>query len=368
MIKFKASLLLALVVLLALSCQKEIKTGSQQGLTVQSNSEVCGTPMVKTLMDAGGVLSMGIVTISNDGSNIFIKIDADAGQVITRIGYVAGSKDHVTDGIMLPSIFYTACEGPGTPDDVHTFTIASATTSHTITLPASMFQEDDCIWIGLNVSTNNADGTMELCGGVVEFDEMFGSADYQSGFQYCKQECPPEDCGPLRTQTPGGWGAPANGNNPGAYLTANFDDAFGDFITVGCYPGDFYIKLTSAQAIINLLPTGGQAKKLTANATDPASIQNVLVGHLVALTLSVGFDEFDADFGAGGVNLGDMVIGSGTFEGWTVSAFLEEANKVLGGCSTTYTIQQVLTTASAINENYVDGKIDLGCLECPNAD
>ena len=114
-----------------------------------------------------------------------------------------------------------------------------------------------------------------------------------------------------------------------------------------------------------MLPTGGQAKKLTASYTDPASLQNVLVGHLVALTLSVGFDNHDANFGAGGVNLGDMEIKSGAFAGWTVSDFLLEANQVLGGCSTDYTIQQVLETAGAINENYVDGKVDKGALVCP---
>jgi len=363
--KFKASWLLAFAMLFAFSCQKEIKTSSQNART-QSNSVVCGTPVQKSLIDQGGVYSMGNVTISNDGSNIFIRIDAAAGQLITRVAYVAGSHDHVSDGFTQPNIFYTACNGPGTPDNVQTFTIASATTSHTITLPSSAFQDDGCVWIGLLVSTNNAQGTSALCGSVDEFDEQFGSASYQSGFKYCRQDCPPPpDCGQLRTQTPGGWGAPANGNNPGAYLTNNFDAAFGDFITVGCYPGNYYVKLTSAQAIINLLPTGGQAKKLSGNSTDPASMSNVLVGHLVAVTLAVGFDNYDADFGQAGTHLGEMEIGSGAFAGWTVSDFLMEANKVLGGCSSSYTIQQVLETATAVNENYVDGKVNNGYLVCP---
>jgi hypothetical protein len=365
MYKFKAHWLLAFIVLFALSCQKEIKTNSKNSV-VSSNSEACGDPLVKTLIDQGGVLTMGSVSISNDGTDINIQVDAAAGQVITRIAYVAGSNSHVSDGMTLPNIFYTACEGPGTPDEVLTFSIASNTTSHTISLPESAFQEDGCVWIGLLVSTNNSDGTAELCGGVDEFDEMFGSAGYQSGFKYCRQDCPPPpDCGQLRTQTPGGWGAAPNGNNTGAYLKANFDAAFGDFITVGCYPDNFYVKLTSAAAIEALLPTGGTAKVLTANATDPASMQNVLVGHLVAVTLAVGFDNFDPNFGQAGVHLGQMEIGSGAFAGWTVSAFLQEANKILGGCSTSHSIQDVLTTATAINENYVDGNTDNGFLVCP---
>jgi hypothetical protein len=364
MLKFKAHWLLGLFVLVAVSCQKEIKTGPQS-LVVQNNSSVCGTPVQKTLIDQGGVFNMGTVTLSNDASSIYIKIDADADRFITRVAYVAGSESHVEDGLTLPSIFYTACNGPLSPDNVSTYA-AGSTSSVTITLPASQFEADGCIWLGLLVSTTDAQGGMQLCGGVDEFDMQFGSAQYQSGFKYCKQDCPPPpDCGQLRTQTPGGWGAPPNGNNAGMYLKNNFDAAFGDFIAVGCYPGDYYVKLTSAQAIETLLPTGGQAKKLTANYTDPASIQNVLVGHLVAVTLAVGFDNYDADFGAGGVNLGDMEIKSGTFAGWSVSDFLLEANQVLGGCSSDYTIQQVLEAATAINENYVDGKVDKGFLVCP---
>lgn len=359
---------MSLVLFSFFGCQKQVDVPGSSNL--QTGDAVvttdCSTPLVKTLIDAGGVSTMGTVTITNDEDNIFVKVDAKAGTVLTRIAYVAGSETHVADGLTLPDFFYSACNGPKTPDQVLNYTLASQTTSVTITLPASAFQEDGCVWLALLVTTKNQDGTGQLCGSVTEFDQMFGSAEYQSGFKYCKQDCPPGDCGPLRTQTPGGWGAPPSGNNPGAYLHANFDDAFGDFITVGCYPNNFYVKLTSAQAITDLLPTGGQAKKLTANLTDPASISNVLVGHLVAITLATGFDVFDADFGEAGITLGSMVIGSGTFEGWTVNQFLAEANKVLGGCSTAYTIQQVLTTATAINENYVDGKVDLGFLECPN--
>jgi hypothetical protein len=175
---------------------------------------------------------------------------------------------------------------------------------------------------------------------------------------------PPADCGQLHTQTPGGWGAEPHGNNPGTYLHNNFAAAFPGGLRVGC-EGNYHIDLTNAQAITNLLPTGGKAAILTKNETDPAAIKNVLVGHLVALTLSTGFDVYDDNFGQAGITLGQMEIGSGTFAGWTVNEFLAEAHKVLGGCSTSYTPTQVLETASAINENYVDGTMDGGFLDCP---
>jgi hypothetical protein len=173
-------------------------------------------------------------------------------------------------------------------------------------------------------------------------------------------------CGQLRTQTQGGWGSKPSGNNPGTYLHANFDAAFGNELTVGCYPDNYYVRLTSAQAITNLLPVGGKAARLTTNYGDPASLKNVLVGQLVALKLSVGFDDWDQNFGKSTTTLGEMIIGSGTFAGTSVYEFLAIGELVLGGCNSEYTVQQIVETASSINENYVDGTTNNGFLLCPN--
>jgi hypothetical protein len=171
-------------------------------------------------------------------------------------------------------------------------------------------------------------------------------------------------CGQLRTQTPGGWGAKPSGNNPGAYLHANFATYFPTGLRIGSMPNNNAL-FTTAQAITNFLPSGGQATVLSTNYTNPTGLKNTLAGHLVALSLSVRFDMMDPNFGAAGTNLGDMIIGSGAFANWTVFNFLTEANKVIGGTSTAYTVQQVLSTATAINENYVDGKMNGGYLNCP---
>jgi len=155
------------------------------------------------------------------------------------------------------------------------------------------------------------------------------------------------------------------GNNPGAYLHANFAAAFPGGLMVGCSPS-YNITLTSAQAITNLLPTGGTPAVLKSNYTNSASIKNELVGQVVSLSLSVGFDIYDPSFGPATIALGDMKIGSGTFAGWTVKDFLAEANKVLGGCDTTYTPQQIEDTIDKINKNYDDGTVNQGFLVCPN--
>ena len=178
-----------------------------------------------------------------------------------------------------------------------------------------------------------------------------------------------EDCGQLRTQTQGGWGSEPHGNNPGAYLADHFAAAFPSGVTVGLAGAgtNYSATWTTAAAIAAYLPAGGPSAKLTQDYTNATTSQlkNNAVAQVLALSISVGLDAYYDDFGAGGVELGDMIIGSGPFDGWTVDAFLAEANKVLGGGVSSYSVAQIQSTAGAINENYVDGTMDNGYLECP---
>jgi hypothetical protein len=179
---------------------------------------------------------------------------------------------------------------------------------------------------------------------------------FEHKVEYCK--CPDDK---LRTQTQGGWGADPSGENPGTYLHANFDEAFPDGIVVGC---DYTITLTSAQAVTDFLPNTGSPKALTQNYTDSGALPgNTLAGQVVALTLSIGFDETFADFGEASTNLADAVVTTGPFEGWTVAQVLAEAEKVLGGCDSDYEAGDLAEALGFINEAYVDGIEDTGFLE-----
>jgi hypothetical protein len=171
-----------------------------------------------------------------------------------------------------------------------------------------------------------------------------------------------EDC-QLRTQTQGGWGTSASGNNPGAYRDANFAMAFPMGLTIGCTNT---LQLTTSAAVDAFLPSGTTARALNAgNMVNPGqTYKNVLAGQLVAATLSVGFDAYDEDFGAGSSLLGDATINSGTFAGWTVNQLLQEANNFIGGCASSYTATQLNTALTMINENYVDGTTNNGFLDC----
>lgn len=171
-------------------------------------------------------------------------------------------------------------------------------------------------------------------------------------------------CGGFRTQTQGGWGASAHGNNPGKYLQNNFDAAFPKGLIVGRY---FKITFTNAQAITNYLPAGGQPAVLSADYVNPVNLKNNLASQLITLTLSVQFDLYDPGFSSSTIHLRDLIIANGVFKGKTIAELLTEANNVLGGRSSTYTASQIADALTQINENFDDGTKNNNFLVCPES-
>ncbi len=163
----------------------------------------------------------------------------------------------------------------------------------------------------------------------------------------------------FRTQTQGGWGSTPNGNNPGKYLHTNFAKAFPNGITIG---QGKTLRFTSAQAITDFLPAGGKAEALTQSEINPKGLKNNLAAQLLALTISVGFDNKIASFSASSHSLATLKITEGTFKGKTVQFLLQEANKALGGNNTTYSLSSINDALSKCNQNYVDGKSSNGFL------
>ena len=351
------------------ACQKKFSRETNLSGRLTHSVEGCDTVRYPLIDFA---FAFGEVAVWNDADNVYIRFTANPGGKLAQASGIIGDYAHL-QAVLSDDV--SEATGPVPPDFAQTFDPEVQT--YTFTLPAAtVFANSDCVWLNVHaiVHERDANGNITFTKYLwAEAPEYITSYQHSRSFPYCRMTCeppppPPGDCGALRTQTPGGWGAEPNGNNPGTYLHANFNTVFPNGLTVGCYPGNYYVRLTTAQAITNLLPTGGQAAVLKANSTNPAAMKNVLVGHLIALKLSVGFDENDPDFGQAGVALGAMKIGSGLFKDWTVLQFLTEADKVLGGCSNAYTAVQVLETANAINENYLDGKVDKGFLVCPVED
>jgi len=172
-------------------------------------------------------------------------------------------------------------------------------------------------------------------------------------------------CNGFTTVTQGGWGAKAAGNNWGTYRDLNFASAFPSGLTIGA--GSRFLKLTTAKAVDDFLPSGTTPRALNAGTmVNPGSgYKNVLAGQVVALTLNLRFDQVNPSFSSSSTWLGNLIVISGTFTGWTVSQVLAEANNVLGGVASSYSADQMNAIVDAINNNYDNGTVNLGLLGCP---
>jgi uncharacterized repeat protein (TIGR01451 family) len=164
--------------------------------------------------------------------------------------------------------------------------------------------------------------------------------------------------GGFTTYTQGGWGAPANGNNPGALLKANFATVYPSGVTIG---GTKTLKFTASAAIEAFLPAGGKAGVLTASATNPTSSSaGVFAGQVLALRLSVDFSVK----GLTKTGLSSMKLASGPLAGQTVQQVLALANSVLGGGAlpSGMTISQLNDIVDKINNNFDGGTANGGYL------
>ncbi len=172
-------------------------------------------------------------------------------------------------------------------------------------------------------------------------------------------------CTGFRTYGKGAWKANAHGNNAGTYLKNNFASAFPgpDYLTIGCTNK---VRLTTWQAVKAYLPVSGSPGLLPIGIqVNPTSTNNSFSGQLVALTLNIRFDDWDPNFSSSSTHLKALIVASGTFMGWTVQQVFDEANKKIGGCVSSYTLSQLTTVLDLINNNYTNGTINNGFLNCP---
>jgi hypothetical protein len=110
---------------------------------------------------------------------------------------------------------------------------------------------------------------------------------------------------------------------------------------------------------VTVLPTG--------TLTDPgSSYSNNVAAELVALKLSIRFDELNTSFSPSSALLKNMLIASGPFAGWTVQQLVAQADAEVGGCSTTHGLNSINSALVNINYNYYQGSSGNGFLICPS--
>ena len=328
----------------------------------ENPEDPCGEPVVIPLLHSGDLEStIGQIIVTKDAECLNLRFEMTAeGWEFDQIYLFAGSLDTIPLTSDPYPMFW----------DFPTLMIDPAVGSYDHCVP--MGDLDDCIQIlaqvhGVNADLGNAPlWTKGINPGWTEgpfYTDYCSDNCKEPGEEPCEEPkekpCDPCDCckmGIYRTQTPGGWGAKAAGNNPGAYRDANFKYAFPEGLIVGD-PNKYHVKLTSAYAIEKLLPTGGKPAVLNDKYTDPDAIMNVLVGHMVALKLSVGFDNYDKEFGKADGYLKFLIIADGFgFDGMDIKEIIKEADILLGGGKSSYSPSQMNEILTKINEYFVDGK------------
>ncbi len=196
-----------------------------------------------------------------------------------------------------------------------------------------------------------------------------GSDDPTAGFDLGPSPCgtdSPAPCG-YRTQTQSQWGALCYGGNTGCLRDQHFMSVFPEGLIVGC--GVLTANLISSAAVEKALPTAGIPRALLPSEAvaydgdgDP-KVATSFFGHVVALTLNVGFDEDVPGFSqAADTRLADLVIGdpASPCTGMSVGELLTEANLALGGCAAKHTPQVLNDCAAAVNKAYADAVISGG--------
>jgi hypothetical protein len=335
-----------------------------------AGAEICGSS--SSILWAGQHMDAGSVTISNTETDVSVTFAASGDWEIceTHLHIATSLEDIPQTRAGNPKIGNFAFKGEHDPC-VQTFTYTFAYDE------LAAFLDIDVVNCGPGGTelyfAAHAVVTSPTLGSETAWGEGPGFpgrswAMYNSYTPICCEN-PPGPLGQLRTQTQGGWGTSCSGNNPGCYRDTNFDAAFPNGLVIGggCV-GAYTITFTSSAAVQDFLPNGGTPAALTESLVDPVGRITVLAGQVAALSLSVGFDDNDPNFGASSTRLGDAVLCAGSLlDGLTVDQILALGNEALGGCPTAYNIGDINDALATINQNFVDGDNDEGDLDttCP---
>ena len=319
-----------------------------------------------SILKAGQHINAGSVEVLNDEDTLCVLVMADAPWLIAEyhVSIVSAIADFPTNKPGNPQLGQFEFKSSNDP----WFDPYSTSFFVCVDLAERGFEAGDEIYIAVHVVVVQLD----IDGSILASQTAWGDGErfvskgswamYMTyEIQECKDEPPIDEPDGFRTQTQGGWGQKkVDGNNPGSYRHKYFGDAFPTGVVIGCQCAEFegyWASFTSSDAVMNFLPQGGPSRKFSKNWTDPVKAEKLgnLAGQVLTLSLNVGFDWWDDDFGANqDYKLAELVIDEAVnsfYVDKTVGWVLEYANAVLGGCVPfDPSINPVVT---AINEYFV---------------
>jgi hypothetical protein len=185
------------------------------------------------------------------------------------------------------------------------------------------------------------------------------NADAQLGVSYCRKSCNVVvlQCnladGVVLPQTlpQDQWASPA-ATEPQGLLRSHFNRIFPQGISLGC---NERLNYATADLALAALPSVGPALPLAPQGNAPARDGNMLAGELLSLTLMAQLDEVTLEFTPHSAPLKRLVVSTGAFEGWSVEEVIQEANIVLGGCTTNFSADQIYEVVREINLAFAAG-------------
>lgn len=155
------------------------------------------------------------------------------------------------------------------------------------------------------------------------------------------------------------------GSISGSYLDEHFDDAFADGLTIGNEASGYFALFNSSNAIKEFLPAGKTPGPFSQDHEDPSETEaGVLAGQAVALTLNVGFDNFDEGFSLNDGDLEDLNASDfgipcekmAIDPDMTVGEILAEANLILSGQMSEFSPSEMNKCVTEINERFHGGE------------
>jgi len=180
---------------------------------------------------------------------------------------------------------------------------------------------------------------------------------------------PPSLAGKYATYAQATWGAAPGTNPASSFLLLEFMKLYSGGLRIGTSPGNI-ADFLSIQAIDMFLPESGAPTPLTHSVINPPNLSNPFAGEVLALTLNVSLDAFNASSApAGQVPLSSLVVAdpASALYGLTVGDVLTDANLLLSGQATPGNVMlaDAYDAVSRINANFENGTADLGFLSVP---
>jgi hypothetical protein len=154
--------------------------------------------------------------------------------------------------------------------------------------------------------------------------------------------------------TPGGWGAPPNGNNIASTLAAYFPSVYPKGVVIGGTKPYYGVTLTSAPAVDAWLTDGGTPGVLLQNYTNPTTTE---AGEFATQVAAL---HFNVDFSSKGIikpGFNTLKVASGPLMGLTTTQVLSLAEAALSGNTSVLgpygiTVAQLTTILGNLNGNY----------------